>query len=75
MSPTMHEGEVKAVVLERGFGFIRRADGEPDLFFHKNDLAPGMEFDTLLMERRVRFEVTQGRRSGKLAAANVSPAD
>jgi cold shock CspA family protein len=70
----MHEGTIKAVLTARGFGFIRRSDGEPDIFFHCRNLASGMEFDGLLMERRVRFDIVPGR-SGKLAAVNVSPAD
>lgn len=51
----MIEGTITTLRLDRGYGFIH-ANGR-DVFFHANDLAEGLEFDELLQERRVEFEI------------------
>ena len=53
------KGYVKAVVLDRGFGFIR-ADRSEDLFFHCRDLTDDLAFDETLIELHVEFEPTTG---------------
>lgn len=65
------EGTVRHV-NERRFGFIS-TPGREDIFFHANDLEPGLEFDGLLLERRVVFEIGDGKRGPR--AVNVRPAD
>lgn len=67
----MHEGTVKTVVVDRGFGFIAEANG-PDIFFHVSDVV-GMEFDESLIERRVMFDVTTSPKGPR--ATNVRPAN
>ena len=46
-------------IMDRGFGFIK-AEGETDLFFHRNDLE-GVEFNNLSPGQEVEFEKGQGR--------------
>jgi CspA family cold shock protein len=51
----MHNGKIKKLVRDRGFGFISDTDGR-EVFFHKSSLID-MEFDTLNEEQQVEFEV------------------
>jgi cold shock CspA family protein len=67
----MHIGTIKAVRLERGFGFISRPQA-PDIFFHCRDLV-GLPFDEQLQERRVRFVEIQTDRGAR--AREIQPAD
>lgn len=53
----MATGEVKRMVLDKGFGFIRPDDGgRQDLFFHRTSCVDVGEFDTLKEGDRVEFE-------------------
>ena len=54
----MAEGVIKRVVSERGFGFIKSADGK-DLFFHSNQLM-GISFNELKEGQKVEFDTGQG---------------
>jgi cold shock protein len=68
----MYQGTISKVFADRGFGFIRRSAGSPDLFFHVRDLAPELPFDETLTERRVEFEVEpsdKGPRAIRVRAA------
>ncbi len=65
-----YEGTVKNIHDERGFGFISQ-NGGPDIFFHCSQVR-GMDFDGLLVGRRVEF-ATQESPKG-LTAINVRPA-
>ena len=68
----MSEGTIKAVKADRGFGFIRVAGGQPDLFFHCSELV-GLEFSERLLELPVLFNVTstiRGPRAIKVRAAD-----
>lgn len=69
----MSSGCVKKVLVEKGFGFIRNADGGDDVFFHMTDLRGGLEFDETLTGRRVSFDVQESAKG--LKAANVRPVD
>lgn len=69
----MQRGNIKAVKLDRGFGFIEPADGSADLFFHVSSLDAGLEWDVQLISRRVEFE-TDRRADGKLRAKSVRAA-
>ncbi len=40
----------------KGFGFIKREDGEKDLFFHANELV-NVDFNSLKENDEVEFEV------------------
>lgn len=67
------QGIIKAVKIDRGFGFIEPAERGEDLFFHCSALV-GLEFDEQLYGRRVEFDEELDRRSGKLRACNIRPA-
>jgi len=51
----MHEGKVKKLVRDRGFGFINDTDGR-ELFFHKSSLTE-TKFEDLAEDQLVTFEV------------------
>ena len=52
------QGTVKRVVRDRGFGFIRSAEGR-EIFFHRSSLQ-GLNFDALQEGDAVEFEVEDG---------------
>jgi len=53
----MHNGKVKKLVRERGFGFISDTDGR-EVFFHQSGLV-GVTFDSLKEEQDVEFDIEQ----------------
>lgn len=56
---------------EKMFGFIRRDDGEPDVFFHRSSVG-GATFDVLTEDRtKLAFEVVPGREGKGPRAQNV----
>ena len=63
----MPKGTIK-LISDRGFGFIRMAEGE-DLFFHRKELE-GVDYDSLREGKEVEFEVGRGR-IGRLQAVRV----
>ena len=65
----MQEGTVAKKVAEKGFGFIKRDNGEKDLFFHSNELQ-NVSFDALQEGDRVSFEVGDSPKGPN--AVNVS---
>jgi CspA family cold shock protein len=64
----MPQGTVKWFNPEKGYGFIRRDDGE-DVFVHYSAIA-GEGFRSLEEGQRVEFEVTEGKKGPQ--AANVT---
>lgn len=64
----MARGTVKKVVADRGFGFITGEDGE-DYFFHRDGLAPSLDFGVIHAGERVEFDVEPGQRGPR--AVNV----
>ncbi|MCC7419948.1 MAG: cold shock domain-containing protein [Planctomycetaceae bacterium] len=59
--------------VDKGFGFIRLSDGCGDAFFHHRDLRDGLAFDERLIERRVQFNIIDGR-GGKPRAIDIRAA-
>ena len=55
----MATGTIKRVISERGFGFIIAPDGT-EYFFHKDGLAPSLDFDRLVGGESVTFDVESG---------------
>jgi CspA family cold shock protein len=55
----MANGTIKRVISERGFGFIIAPDGI-EYFFHKDGLAPSLDFDRLVGGESVTFDVEAG---------------
>jgi cold shock protein len=68
----MAGGTVKKVVSDRGFGFITGEDGK-DYFFHRDGLAPSLEFDDIHAGEPVEFDVQPGQRGPR--AVNVLRAE
>ena len=64
----MPKGTIRRLVSDRGFGFIRRENGE-DIFFHRSELQ-GVDYGSLREEQLVEFEVAQGR-DGRPQAVRV----
>ena len=64
----MAKGIIRRLTTDRGFGFIKRAEGE-DLFFHRSELH-GVDFGCLREGQEVEFEVKQ-RFSGHPQAIKV----
>ncbi len=54
----MAQGTVKWFNSEKGFGFISRDEGGPDVFVHYSNI-DGTGFRNLEEDQRVEFEVTQ----------------
>jgi CspA family cold shock protein len=63
------EGTVKWFSNEKGYGFIERGDGEPDVFVHFSAIH-GEGYKSLAEGQRVAFEVVQGDKG--LQAADVT---
>jgi len=54
----MATGTLKKVVSERSFGFIAAEDGK-EYFFHRSGLDATLDFDQLVGNERVEFQVEQ----------------
>lgn len=59
-------GTIKTLKQDKSFGFIRGEDNV-EYFFHKQDCARGVEFDTLEQGERVAFEPAEGRKGPRAA--------
>ena len=57
-----HTGTVISLKIAQGYGFVASAENPRGVFFHFRDLAPELEFDELLLERRVTFNLTETER-------------
>ncbi len=64
------QGTIKRVIRDRGFGFIRSADGQ-EVFFHRSGLQ-NLNFDSLKEGDSVEFEMERGEKGPR--AINVRPA-
>ena len=64
------QGTVKRVIRDRGFGFIRAADGQ-EVFFHRSSLQE-LNFDSLKEGETVEFEIERGEKGPRATA--VRPA-
>ena len=63
------QGTIKRVIRDRGFGFIRSADGQ-EVFFHRSSLQQ-MNFDGLKEGETVEFEMERGEKGPR--ATSVRP--
>ncbi len=63
-------GTVIRLVLDKGFCFLKRDDDGTDIFLHCNDLGDDVAFDESLFQRRLTFDVTDGK-GGKQRAINA----
>lgn len=65
-------GTVVWFALDKGFGFLKRDDGKPDLFVHYTAIQC-TGFKTLIEGQRVNFLVVQGKQGLEAAAVNILP--
>ena len=65
------QGTIKRVIRDRGFGFIRSAEGQ-EVFFHRSGLQ-NLNFDSLREGDNVEFELEQGEKGPR--AVNVRAAE
>lgn len=61
------QGTIKRVIRDRGFGFIRSAEGQ-EVFFHRSGLQ-NLNFDSLKEGDSVEFEMERGEKGPR--AVNV----
>jgi len=54
------QGTIKRIIRDRGFGFIRTADGQ-EVFFHRSSLQ-SLDFDSLKEGQNVEFEMERGEK-------------
>jgi CspA family cold shock protein len=64
------QGTIKRVIRDRGFGFIRAADGQ-EVFFHRSSLQQ-LNFDGLKEGESVEFDMERGEKGPR--AVTVRPA-
>jgi CspA family cold shock protein len=67
----MANGTVKRVISDRGFGFISGEDGK-EYFFHKDGLAPSVDFDRLVGGESVSFETERGPTGDRAVQVQLS---
>ena len=60
------QGTIKRVIRDRGFGFIRSADGK-EIFFHRSSLQE-LNFDVLKEGQAVEFEMENGPKGPRAVA-------
>ena len=61
------QGTIKRVIRDRGFGFIRSADGQ-EIFFHRSSLQE-LNFDGLKEGENVEFDVERGEKGPRAVSA------
>lgn len=64
----MQTGEIRRIMRDKGFGFIKITDVQEDLFFHVSELE-GIDFKGLKEGQSVEFKIGLGHKG--LKAANV----
>jgi CspA family cold shock protein len=66
----MHNGKIKKLVRERGFGFISDTDGR-EVFFHQSGLVD-VQFDALKEDQEVEFEIEKSPKGPRAISVKVS---
>jgi len=66
-------GSIVKVVDDRGFGFIKPAEGDKELFFHARSVVGETVFDDLREGDVVTFDIEEGPKGP--AATNVAKSD
>jgi CspA family cold shock protein len=64
------QGTVKRIIRDRGFGFIRSAEGR-EIFFHRSSLK-GLNFDTVKEGDVVEFEVEDGPKGPRAVSVRAA---
>ncbi|HUZ47015.1 MAG TPA: cold shock domain-containing protein [Terriglobia bacterium] len=63
------QGTIKKVIRDRGFGFIRSAEGK-EIFFHRSSLGE-LNFDVLQEGQAVEFEIENGPKGPRAVAVRA----
>jgi len=66
------QGTIKRIIRDRGFGFIRTAEGQ-EVFFHRSCLQ-GLNFDALKEGVSVELEVERGDKGPRATIVRPSEA-
>ena len=66
-------GTIVKIVDDRGFGFIKPAEGDKELFFHARSVVGDTVFDDLRENDSVTFDIEEGPKGP--AATNVAKSD
>ena len=66
-------GTIIKVVADRGFGFIKPAEGDKELFFHARSVVGDTVFDELKENDAVTYDIEEGPKGP--AATNVAKSD
>ncbi len=64
------QGTIKRVIRDRGFGFIRSAEGR-EIFFHRSSLQ-GLSFETIKEGDNVEFEVENGPKGPRATSVRAA---
>jgi CspA family cold shock protein len=64
------QGTIKRVIRDRGFGFIRSADGQ-EIFFHRSSLQE-LNFDGLKEGENVEFDVERGEKGPRAVSVRAA---
>lgn len=63
------DGEIAALVLEKGFGFVKPSDGSQELFFHNT--AINYPLEALAVGQSVKFDIDEDAEKPRAAAVVV----
>lgn len=66
----MPVGTIKKVVADKGYGFIKPAEGGGDIFFHHSSLN-GIDIESLAAGQQVSFDVSPGADGKGPRATNI----
>jgi len=69
----MATGTVKWFNDQKGFGFIQPDEGGPDVFVHISAVERAA-MGSLREGQKIGYELERDKRSGKMAAGNLTPA-
>ena len=69
----MSTGTVKWFNAQKGFGFIQPDDGSKDVFVHISAVERA-GFGQLTEGQKIKYELTEDRRSGKMSADRLQAA-
>lgn len=67
----MHNGKIKKLVRDRGFGFISDTDGR-EVFFHQSSLIDA-KFDLLKEDQEVEFEIEKSPKGPRAINVRITP--
>jgi CspA family cold shock protein len=66
---TLASGQIKRLVRDRGFGFIRPEGASEDIFFHSSAMQGGAVFDDLNEGQNVEFDKESDPRDSRRSRA------